>query len=256
MPFRIRLPYVRSGTTVVAGTGLVGRTIRQSELRACRSRPGQEGLVVHRSFGRIVAAAVVVVGVAIVPSLAAGPVDGEITAVYWLSDSKFDLGGLDSGTEKSEAVGFRAELWFVKKLGVSAGLFKADLVDSDETIDYNNLDVKWRLLSPTENNFLAVGAGWQQIDVGMKDTGGVRLVVDGRVALVGFLYFYGRAAYVPSLSGVDEVEGGSMTELEAGLMIKPVPFVQLFVGYRSDDVSFDAGEWTTDGFLAGVGVNF
>jgi hypothetical protein len=209
----------------------------------------------HRSIGRIVAA-VVVASLAIAPSLAAGPVDGEITAVYWLSDTKFDVTGEDTGTEKSEAIGFRAELWFVKKLGVSAGLFAADLADSDETIDYNNLDVKWRVLSPTENNFLAIGAGWQQIDVGGEDTGGVRIVVDGRVALVGFLYFYGRAAYVPSLSDVDGLEGGSMTELEAGLMIKPAPFLQLFAGYRSNDVGFDGVDWTTDGLVGGIGFNF
>ncbi len=210
----------------------------------------------HRSIGRIVGAALVIAGLAVAPSLAAGPVDGEVTAVYWLSDTEVDLGNGESDSVGSEAIGFRAELWFIEKLGVSAGLFAADLEGSDETVDYNNLDVKWRLLSPTENNFLAVGAGWQQIDVGSEDTGGVRVVADGRVGLVGFLYFYGRAAYVPSLSDVGELSGGSMTELEAGLMIKPAPFLQLFAGYRSNDVSFDAMDWTTDGFVAGVGVNF
>ena len=60
----------------------------------------------------------------------------------------------------------------------------------------------------------------------------------------------------PSLSDVDEFTGGSATELEAGLMIKPAPFLQLFAGYRSNDVSFDGVDWTTDGFVAGVGVNF
>ena len=210
----------------------------------------------HRSIERIVGAALLVAGLAVAPSLAAGPVDGEVTAMYWISDTKFEVSGEGSDSVGSEAIGFRAELWFIEKLGVSAGLFAADLEDTDETIDYNNLDVKWRLISPTENNFLAVGAGWQQIDVGGEDTGGVRLVADGRVALVGFLYFYGRAAYVPSLSDVGDVSGGSMTELEFGLMIKPAPFLQLFAGYRSDDVSFDGVDWTTDGFLAGVGVNF
>jgi hypothetical protein len=241
---------------VVTETGPVARSIRRSDARALRARARQESKVMHRSIGRILVAAVVVAGLAMGPSLAAGPVDGEITAVYWLSDTKFDLAGLDSGSEKSEAIGFRAELWFVKKLGVSAGLFPAELADSDETIDYNNLDVKWRLLSPTENNFLAIGAGWQQIDVDSEDTGGVRVVLDGRVALVGFLYFYGRAAYVPSLSDVGDLRGGSMTELEAGLMIKPAPFIQLFAGYRSNDVGFDGVDWTTDGAVAGVGVNF
>ena len=47
-----------------------------------------------------------------------------------------------------------------------------------------------------------------------------------------------------------------MTELELGLMIKPAPFLQLFAGYRSNDVSFDNVDWTTDGFVVGAGVNF
>lgn len=199
-----------------------------------------------------IAAAVFVLGTG--SAVAMGPVDGEVTAMYWMSETEVDV-GFGSASEDSEDIGFRGELWFMKKLGVSVALFSADLEDSDATIDYNNLDVKWRVLSPTENNFLAVGAGWQQIDLDGDDADGFRVVVEGRVAIVGIVYFYGRGAHAPELDadGID----GDMTELEAGVMVKPAPFLQLFGGYRSNDMSFDGGiDLTTDGFVIGAGVNF
>jgi hypothetical protein len=207
-----------------------------------------------KKFARIAVLVAATLGLAITPAAAMGPVDGEISILYWLSETELDDGG-STVTEDSDDIGFRGELWFVKKFGASVGLFSADLADSNETVDYNNLDVKWRLLSPTENNFLAVGAGWQEIDTDGGDADGFRLVVEGRVAIVGILYFYGRGAHAPSLDadGID----GDMTELEAGVMLKPAPFLQLFAGYRSNDVSFDGGfDWTTDGFVAGAGINF
>jgi hypothetical protein len=168
----------------------------------------------------------------------------------------------------SSSVGGRAEVWFVKKVGVSAALFRPS-PDEGNDIDYLNLDVKWRLLSPTENNFLAVGAGWQKIDISGDedvDSSGVRLVAEGRVGLVGIVYAYGRVAYLPSLDDIDAggtpLTDGSGTEYEAGVQLKPMPFVQFFLGYRSHEDSWTLGEdgpdvdIKTDGFVLGAGVNF
>lgn len=200
------------------------------------------------------------------PAWALGPVDGEVTALYWLSDTE-----VGDTSESSSALGGRAELWFVKKLGVSAGLYRPSPEGSLEgtDFDYKNLDIKWRLLSPTENNFLAVGAGWQKIDFddnGVEaDTSGPRLVAEGRVGLVNILYFYGRGAYLPDL---DDMEVGLVTftdgkghELEFGLQVKPMPFVQFFAGYRIQEESFDGPlgfdiDLKHDGIVVGAGINF
>jgi len=207
-------------------------------------------------FAWIATAAVVAALAAAVPVAAAGPVDGEVTAFYWLSETTSEFDGSPSFKEDSDDLGFRGELWFFKRLGVSAGMYSADLADSDETVDYTNLDVEWRLISPSENNFFAVGVGWQKIDVGDDDTSGPRVVVEGRVALVGILYFYGRGAYAPDLDDVGPATGGKASEYDLGVMIKPAPFLQIFAGYRSNRVSFDGFDWDTTGPIAGVGINF
>lgn len=207
-----------------------------------------------KKFMGIAAVALATFVLAAAPAAAMGPVDGEVTVMYWLSETEVD-DGVTSASVDSEDIGFRGELWFAKKIGVSVAMFGADLEDTDLSLDYNNLDVKWRLFSPTENNFFAVGAGWQEIDAGDGKADGFRVVAEGRVAIVGIVYFYGRGAYAPSLDA--EGEDADMTELEAGVMLKPAPFLQLFAGYRMNETSFDAGgDLTTDGFVVGAGINF
>lgn len=195
------------------------------------------------------------------PALSLGPVDGEVTALYWRSTTE-----VDDVREDSPAVGGRAELWFFKKLGVSGTQLTAELEGTLDGTDlrYRNLDVKWRVFSPTENNFLALGLGWQEIDESGDATSGPRAMVEGRVGLVGFLYVYGRGAYLANLddwqlTGVPLTDGTGH-ELEAGVQLKPFPFLQLFAGYRRGSVTFDgpAGDVdvATDGALIGIGVNF
>jgi hypothetical protein len=215
---------------------------------------------------RLLALLTVLAAAPSLPVWALGPVDGEVTALYWLSDT--EVGDV---SESSSAVSGRAELWFVKKFGVSAALYQPDPEDSLEgtDFDYKNIDFKWRLLSPTENNFLAIGAGWQQADYddnGVEaDTSGPRLVAEGRVGIVGMLYFYGRGAYLPDL---DDMEVGLVTftdgkghELEFGVQLKPMPFVQFFGGYRTQEESFEGPfgndiDLKHDGFVVGAGFNF
>ncbi|NIM61698.1 MAG: hypothetical protein GTO30_08605, partial [Acidobacteria bacterium] len=68
-------------------------------------------------------------------------------------------------------------------------MYRTDLDDfaAIETSDYTSVDVMWRPFSPTQNNYVAVGLGWQQMDlntIGLQgDTGGVRVNVDGRIGL-------------------------------------------------------------------------
>jgi hypothetical protein len=201
---------------------------------------------------------------AIVPAFALGPVDGEVSALYW--GSKTEIATLDEG---SGAPGGRADLWFFDRWGASAAMFEpspeGDLAGSD--IGYANVDLKWRFLSATRNNFLAIGAGWERFTLdGLAEgeSDGVRVVAEGRVGIVKVLYFYGRAAYLPSLSDLDTgtvvLTDGSGSEGEVGLQLKPWPFVQFFAGWRQNKTEFRsvAGDLSFEnkGPVVGMGVNF
>ncbi len=58
---------------------------------------------------------------------AAGPVDGEVGAIYWNSD--FDSTGVASLASDAGSPGFRASLWLFNKCGVKAGVYRTDLDD-------------------------------------------------------------------------------------------------------------------------------
>jgi opacity protein-like surface antigen len=212
---------------------------------------------------------------------AAGPIDGEIGAIYW--NSEFDSSGVAALASDSGSPGFRAQLWLFNKYGVKAGMYRTDLDDfgSIETSNYTSVDVMWRPLSPTQNNYLAVGLGWQEMDlhtIGLQgDTSGVRLNVDGRVGLGKIIFAYGEASYLPKLSdaaastpGFGQFESMSGYEYELGVSVKPFPFIQVRAGYRMHSVDFDQigldpllgfgaqmkGTAESSGILAGLTFNF
>ena len=212
---------------------------------------------------------------------AAGPIDGEVGAIYW--NSEFDSSGVAALASDAGSPGFRAQLWLFNKYGVKAGMYRTDLDDfaAIETSDYTSVDVMWRPFSPTQNNYVAVGLGWQQMDlntIGLQgDTGGVRVNVDGRIGLGKIFFFYGEASYLPKLSdataatpALGRFESMSGHEYELGVSVKPAPFVQLRAGYRTHSVDFSQtgldpllgfgtqldGTAESSGFLAGLTFNF
>lgn len=206
---------------------------------------------------RWIAIVVPLLVVAGVPAQAAGPVDGEVAVFYGFS--KTDVSGFE---QDSENAGARGDLWFFNKVGVSGAVYRPS--PGDEELDYKNIDVKYRFLSATRNNFVAVGAGWQTIDFGDVDTSGPRAVVEGRVS-IKVIYLYGRAAWLPDLDdaalGGIPLTNGDGRELEFGVQYKPAPFVQIFGGYRADSVNFDVAgggslEIENKGPVVGVGFNF
>jgi len=216
------------------------------------------------------------------PALALGPVDGEVGAVWWANE--YDVSG-DGGsiTSDADAPGFRAELWFLQRYGVRAERYASEpdlaLLDGADT-SYTSLDFRWRALSLTENNYLALGVGWQQMSldtIGLDgDTSGVRLGVDGRVALPGLFYVYGQGAYLPSLDDAPAIDPamGRFEDLdgweyEAGVAWNMAPFVSLRAGYRAQQLNFSqtgieglapdtvyGGEANSEGFLLGLGIRF
>jgi len=213
---------------------------------------------------RLLALATVAVLGSRLPAFALGPVDLAVTAYYWNADSE-----VLNQKESSGDVGGRAELWF-KRIGATGEYFRlspgGSLSDLDFT--YASLDVEWKLLDLTENNFLAVGAGYEKMDLKGNtiddNSSGPRVMAEGRVGLTSILWFYGRAAYMPDMSDLDagtvQFTNGSAFEYEFGLQLKPFPFLQLYGGYRQHKDDFDVPLGTTtikhDGILVGAGVNF
>jgi hypothetical protein len=187
------------------------------------------------------------------PAAAAGPVDGEVTVYYWLSETDLDGVQADSG-----APGGRASLW-MQRLGVSGAVFRPDPESPLEPLERDDLqlDVQWRIVNVTENNWLALGAGWQAVEFaegGEAETSGVRLTAEGRVG------------YLPDLDDLvlqgTSLTGGKGHEVEVGVQLKPFPFVQFFAGFRQRQMTFDlpasGGETEIEdsGFFAAAGVNF
>ena len=212
---------------------------------------------------------------------AAGPIDGEIGAVYW--NSEFDSTGAAALASDSGSPGFRASLWLFNHYGIKAGVYKTDLDDftSIESSSYTSLDFMWRPLSPTQNNYLAFGVGWQEMDlnsIGLAgSTSGARVNVEGRVGLGKIFFAYGEGSYLPSLDdaaatlpALGQFQDLSGMEYEIGVSVKPAPFLNLRAGYRSHSVDFNQtgidpllglgtsmkGTAESTGFLAGLIFNF
>lgn len=218
----------------------------------------------HRIKSVVAAIAMIVV---CGPVLAAGPVNGEVGIMFWPSDTEVGVGDV-SASEGSDAFGGRAELWF-KRFGASGQLFQPEISNSGGSMDleYINLDLKYRVFSPAQHNFVALGAGWQSIDIDGLDTSGPRLLVEGQVGFLGTVYGYGRAAYLAQLADVEEAgitlfEDGTGYQLELGVGVEPMPLLSLWAGFQLTDVDFEIPLVATDfslqtgGVLAGVGIHF
>ena len=210
------------------------------------------------------------------PALALGPMDGEVGALWWANEYETEGVSADAGVP-----GMNAELWW-KSVGVRAQVL-GDVDEVSSSSDYTALDVMWKAFSPTENNFFAVGLGWQ--DMGFTavnssvanpffsgDTAGVRVALEGRVGIVGMVYAYGQAAYLPAMDDAasdsltpDEYNDMDGLEYEVGVSWKPAPFVSVRGGYRENQLDYtrrDLGGAESDessdssGFLLGVGFHF
>lgn len=222
----------------------------------------------NRTFRVVSILAAGLLALAASPALALGPVEVEAGAIYWVHDLEVDSDG-ESVKESADAEALFAELW-INKLGFRGAWYKSD-VDENEIkaeVDYKSLDARWKVLKLTDSNFVALGAGWQQIEVDAMgesvDSSGIRLVADGNVGLGRLVYLYGEYVYYLEMDGFS-IEGMSTGDLdgyefEFGLSIKPFPFLNLKAGYRISEFDYDIDggteTWTPDGYYAGVSFNF
>ncbi len=204
----------------------------------------------------------VFLALAAVPAWALGPVDGEAGLVYWKSTQTLDAEGASTDFD-GDAPGAHAEIWLPGRWGFRGAAWRSS-VDSDGStgdLDYINAELSYKILKPTDNTFLAVGLGWQQVEFGDVDSGGVRASVHGRIGFLGFLYAYGQAGWAPSMSDFDVFRDVSSKDVEVGVSYEPLPFLSLRAGYRIQRLDFsvagpDNAQLETKGVFAGAGVHW
>lgn len=191
---------------------------------------------------------------------ALGPLDGEAGIQWWNTQYAGSLweGDLDVGS-----ISLHGESWWNKSWGVRGALYNADLDQGDGLRDEQrfSLDIKRRLISPTDNTFFAAGVGWENIRLDTGDSSnGIRLSLDGRVGLAGIVSLYGRAAWLPALSDAGRFSGMSGRELETGVVLDPLPFISLRAGYRSFNLDYEGsngdGYSRANGVILGAGIHW
>ncbi len=212
----------------------------------------------------ILATLMVVCLVAPSTALALGPVDVDAKVMYWLGE--LDFAG--EGSDDMDGVGLDLDLWFTDKFGATLMYYPTSgggMLDGLD-MDYMSLDLKWKVYSPGESTYVAVGAGYQdnEMDMGFDsvDTSGFRVFVDGAVGFNDFIQGYASYVFIPSLDALDDVfDDGDGSEYELGVRFA-VKIVDIYAGYRAHNMSFNfieggpALDFDTDGFVAGVGFRF
>jgi len=202
--------------------------------------------------------------------MAAGPINGELGTAWWANDFNAELGS-ESASSDAGAPGFRGELWVFTNYGVRASTFGSDPEGFEDKTTYTSVDLMWKAFAPTENNYVAVGLGWEDADLAGIDTAGARVSVEGQVSIVKVVHAYGQATYLPEMDDSDispdlsfeDVDGH---ELEVGIAWNAAPMVNVRAAYRQTVIDFtqvDAllasetdGSTESKGFLVGVGMRF
>ena len=167
---------------------------------------------------------------------AVGPVDVELGALYWGASTHEGLANEDSG-----ARGGFGNLWIKNSFGVGASRYdvrpEGSLAGTDT--DFTTVDVRWRWLSASRNNFVALGLGAERVGLVDDATTAPRVSVEGRVS-VKVVYFFARGAYLPTMGSMSVAgvpyDGRTGLELEGGLAVKPAPFIHIYAEYKSNTI--------------------
>ena len=187
--------------------------------------------------------------------------DGEIGIGWWANDFDADLseGDIDAGS-----LFLHGETWLGDKWGIRGAWYDSDFEGerfSDQT--RYNLELRRRLFKFTDNNFVALGAGFERIDLENGETSnGLRVSAEGRFGVPGPVFFFGKVAWIPVMQDAGEFEDISATEIDAGVHFTPIPFMSLRFGYLQYELDFDdlargkGGGSNTSGFYLGAGLHW
>ncbi len=214
---------------------------------------------VDHSGLRILGIGLMVAGLSMSSVWAAGPLDGSVGIEWWNTQYSGSLldGDLDAGSFSA-----RAETWWGDSWGLKGAFYSADLEQGNlQDQQRFSLDLKRRLISPTENTFLAAGIGWENIQMEAGgSSSGLRLSLDGRVGLVGMVSLYGQAAWMPSLGDTNGFSDISGMEFETGVVLDPLPFLSIRAGFRQFDLDYnsggDSGATRASGVILGTGFHW
>ena len=159
----------------------------------------------------------------------------------------------------------QGEQWWDSKWGARGVLYQKR--HDDLGLDGSShlaIDIKRRLFSSQENSFLAIGLGWDDIELtGDQNTTGMRFVAEGRYNLFGPAYLFGQAAITPWLSGIDSMADPFGSEVEFGLVVNPFPSMSLRAGFRnywldsySQDIGISPYDNRNNGLFIGGGIDW
>jgi len=153
--------------------------------------------------------------------------------------------------------------WLSDKWQGQSSLYKTKSLDVG-LLDTNqwSVDITRRLLSTKQNTYLAMGLGWNDVEVEAGESSfGMRFIAEGRVGIYGPAYLFGQASLSPWMTNVGQLVNPFGKELELGLAVDPLPFMSLRAGYRgywlnSADSSDPSLRSQTDGFFIGGGLRW
>ncbi|NKB63721.1 MAG: hypothetical protein GKR95_16950 [Gammaproteobacteria bacterium] len=192
---------------------------------------------------------------------ALGPLDGEAGVAFWSNHFEADIsnGDLDVGTTLAHG-----EVWLFNEWGVRGAYYDSDLEESEfSNQNRTQLEVRKRFLSLGDNNFLAFGAGLENIALKSgQESDGLRFSAEARLGLPSTVFLYGKAAWSPALQSTSEFDDISSREMEVGAHFTPAPFVSLRLGYLQYELDYRSvasgggGGTTSSGFFIGAGVHW
>ena len=197
----------------------------------------------------------VAAGLSVGPASAIGPVDVEVGAMYWDADTELEVVNVGSGSESASSPALFGNVWMKNALGFGVSRYSASPEGSLEgaDTDYTAVDAKWRFMNATRNNFVAVGAGMEQVGFADDSSIAPRLLVEGRVS-VKMVYFYGNIAYLPSIGDMTiegtTVDGKDGMEMEAGVGFRPIPLLSINLSYKANQMDLEG-----TGLSEGLDVN-
>ncbi|GJL81507.1 MAG: hypothetical protein DHS20C01_11410 [marine bacterium B5-7] len=189
------------------------------------------------------------------PAFAQLGATGELHVSGW-SDPMLDA---DSEGDSINGV---AELWWDKNWGIRSARREStfDALE-DESSEHLSIDLKRRFFSPLDQAYLALGAGWESIDlVDGESSSGLRLTAEGRFGLGDVFYLYGQTSWLPELDDTGTRSNLAGQEFEAGFRYDPAPSMSIRLGFRSFRLDYDqAGESNStqsNGVILGAGFNW
>ncbi len=191
---------------------------------------------------------------------------------FGMYDSYADTQWWDAASQKTsdpsainnDALYDYGEQWWNQKWGARGAIYQSDQSGLDfDSNKHLAVDVKRRLFTTPGNSYLAVGLGWDDIELpGDESTSGMRFVAEGRYGVVGPAYLFGQASFTPWLSEIENMAGPNGKELEIGLAVNPFPSMSLKAGYRNywldsgnpgDATLYNSGN---SGLFFGGGINW